>query len=244
MGRENPRHQAGATSTLCSRLKHKKEGDAHVQYSKLVSRFLQHSIYLFVFIFSSSAASGIPDNHANEFGLKCTPSAPDVCIELCDLKNYEACFIAGNVHQFGRQSFPKDIEIAEQYFLRACNIEYSRGCVRLGKIYRDAIDVEENSVRAAELFSEACEANNASGCRELGQLYLDGAVTPPESQNAAILFDKADVLDTSNCEAGDFQKCNRMSKFLQLGIFMDVDEEKAEEFRQKACLAAFSRPCE
>lgn len=215
-----------------------------MQYFKFLSCSLRHSIYLLVFIFSSSAALSEPNNTSNEVGPKCSPNAADACIELCDLQNYKACFIVGNAHQFGRQSFPKNIEIAEQYFLRACNTEYSRGCVRLGKIYRDATEVEEDAVRAAELFSRACEANNASGCRELGQLYLDGAVSQSESQNAAFLFEKADTLDTASCDAGDFQKCNRMSKFLQFGIFMEVDEEKAEEFRQKACQAAFNRPCE
>ncbi len=63
---------------------------------------------------------------------------------------------------------------AAELFQKACDNNYSPGCINLGVIYSNGYGVKQDKAMAAKLYTKACELDATKGCYLLGNFYLKG----------------------------------------------------------------------
>ncbi|MCQ2665524.1 sel1 repeat family protein [Helicobacter pylori] len=96
---------------------------------------------------------------------------------------------------------------AKEYFEKACNLNYAKGCVSLGGLYEgenlvigENPRLKERLKKAIQYYSKACELEDGRGCGALGGLYEDGQGVEKNLTKAAQYISKA-------CKLGDQKAC-------------------------------------
>lgn len=156
--------------------------------------------------------------------------AVKTCKELCASNNPSACNELGVLFQQGKgvdQSYSE----AFDYFAKACDMNYSIGCMNAGgnpyyhsKVYYEkactlddgngcsniAFDYLQNKryELAKMFFEKACSLNNARGCTWLGKLYFSGIGVEKSSSKAVTYYKKS-------CSLHDDDACRRLEKLFK-----------------------------
>ncbi|MGL2907890.1 tetratricopeptide repeat protein [Helicobacter pylori] len=93
---------------------------------------------------------------------------------------------------------------AKEYFEKACNLNYAKGCVSLGYLYegenlviRREPRLKKRLEKAIQYYSKACDLKDGEGCFNLGLIYeLNGyGVVKKDLKKAARYYSKACELD-------------------------------------------------
>lgn len=99
----------------------------------------------------------------------------------------------GLKHQKG-EGMPRDLEKANELYLRAGELGYGRGFSKLGDNYRVGIGVKVDVPKAIELYNRACELGEGWGFFGLGILHDQGIGFPADPREANRLYRKAGEL--------------------------------------------------
>ncbi|GAA8489888.1 hypothetical protein KKKH50_05390 [Helicobacter pylori] len=70
---------------------------------------------------------------------------------------------------------------AKEYFEKACELNYAKGCVNLGSLYQgEGLVIGEKNPRlkerlkkAVQYYSKACDLKDGEGCFLLGYIYMN-----------------------------------------------------------------------
>ncbi|WQS69082.1 sel1 repeat family protein [Helicobacter pylori] len=153
---------------------------------------------------------------------------------------------------------------AKEYFEKACNLNYAKGCVSLGGLYegenlviRREPRLKKRLEKAIQYYSKACDLKDGEGCFNLGYIYeLNGyGVVKKDLKKAAQYYSKACELDydggcviflarkdgelASKQEVFQYlsKACelNSGSGCLMLGGLYGKDFKKAAQYYSKAC---------
>ncbi|WP_187845997.1 tetratricopeptide repeat protein [Helicobacter pylori] len=153
----------------------------------------------------------------------------------------------------------------KEYFEKACNLNYAKGCVSLGGLYegKNLVIGEENPrlkerlKKAIQYYSKACDLKDGEGCGFLGISYEYGynGVVKKDFKKAIQYYVKACELDNGNACLGILLrsydgKVNKQEVFqylskacelnsgsgcLMLGGLYRKDFKKAAQYYSKAC---------
>jgi len=80
-------------------------------------------------------------------------------IQLCNGGNIKSCLSAGGYYQYFDEDNPKLFI----YYKKACNLNDSYSCWKLGHSYRE-ISYPTDYKKAKEAYSKACDLGNLQGC--------------------------------------------------------------------------------
>jgi uncharacterized protein len=112
----------------------------------------------------------------------------------------DACYRAGLLFYFGRETFPRDRSLAARVYGRGCDLGDSRACNNLGDALAYGDGVARDVARAAGLFDKACHLGEALGCANLGYMAEHGEGVSRDTSRALTLYRDA-------CTTGDVYGC-------------------------------------
>ncbi len=154
---------------------------------------------------------------------------------------------------------------AKEYFEKACNLNYAKGCVSLGGLYegenlvigKENPRLKERLKKAIQYYSKACDLKDGDGCANLGSIYeLNGyGVVKKDLKKAAQYYSKACELDyDGGCviflarKDGELANKQEVFQYLSkacelnsgvgcfvLGGLYEKDFKKATQYYSKAC---------
>ncbi len=101
---------------------------------------------------------------------------------------------------------------AKEYFEKACELNYAKGCVNLGSLYEsEGLVIEEKNPRlkerlekAVQYYSKACDLNYKFGCSWLGAMQYQGKIVVKNEKQAMKKFEKA-------CKLGYKEACEMVT---------------------------------
>ncbi|GAA8583339.1 hypothetical protein KYTH42_10270 [Helicobacter pylori] len=159
---------------------------------------------------------------------------------------------------------------AKEYFEKACELNYAKGCVSLGGLYegenlviRREPRLKERLKKAAQYYSKACELDNAGGCvilstrgdelankQEVFQ-YLSKACELNSGSGCFMLgglyrkdFKKAAQYYSKACDLNDEFGCSTLGAMQYIGKGVVKNEKQAMEKFEKACKLGKQEACE
>lgn len=150
--------------------------------------------------------------------------------DRCEHKGAKACGSLGYLYEAGL-GVNKDIKKAMFYYQKACDLEYSLGCVNLGVIYT----LQERFKVANNLFKKACDSNNAEGCVNLGVSYKYGYGFSIDMKKANSLFKNALEIYRDSCEGKNANDCINTASMYYSGIGVEASEEMGDKYLDMAC---------
>ncbi len=130
---------------------------------------------------------------------------------------------------------------AKEYFEKACNLNYAKGCVSLGGLYEgeNLVIGEENPrlkerlKKAIQYYSKACDLKDKFGCSKLGAMQYIGKGVVKNEKQAMEKFEKACKLGKQEacemvtykglCELGHKEACEIFS----LEVLCELSDQKA-----------------
>ncbi len=129
---------------------------------------------------------------------------------------------------------------AKEYFEKACNLNYAKGCVSLGSLYegenlviRREPRLKKRLEKAIQYYSKACDLNDKFGCSRLGAMQYIGKGVVKNEKQAAEKFEKACKLGKQEacemvtykglCELGHKEACEIFS----LEVLCESSDQKA-----------------
>ncbi|GAA8243165.1 hypothetical protein HpNP101_06530 [Helicobacter pylori] len=112
---------------------------------------------------------------------------------------------------------------AKEYFEKACNLNYAKGCVSLGGLYegenlviRREPRLKKRLEKAIQYYSKACDLNDKFGCSKLGAMQYIGKGVVKNEKQAMEKFEKA-------CKLGKQEACEIFS----LEVLCESSDQKA-----------------
>ncbi|WQW59052.1 sel1 repeat family protein [Helicobacter pylori] len=112
---------------------------------------------------------------------------------------------------------------AKEYFEKACNLNYAKGCVSLGGLYEgenlvigEDPRLKERLKKAIQYYSKACGLNDQHGCLILGAMQYIGKGVVKNEKQAMEKFEKA-------CKLGKQEACEIFS----LEVLCESSDQKA-----------------
>jgi len=134
----------------------------------------------------------------------------------CVLGYAKACDIMG-------ENYYKDKRYmaAKPYLEKSCERGIKSACEKIGVIYRDARDVNQNDVKAREFFEKACSLKSADACYNVAIIYRGGFGVAKNRIKEKDFYDKS-------CKYGLKVGCDRFidldneDKGIQIGIWSKI----------------------
>ncbi|WRD10277.1 sel1 repeat family protein [Helicobacter pylori] len=127
---------------------------------------------------------------------------------------------------------------AKEYFEKACNLNYAKGCVSLGGLYEgenlvigENPRLKERLKKAIQYYSKACELNEMFGCLSL-------------VSNSQINKQKLFQYLSKACELNSGNGCRFLGDLYRSGDGVKQDSKKATQFYSKACKLGNQETCE
>ncbi len=124
---------------------------------------------------------------------------------------------------------------AKEYFEKACNLNYAKGCTELGGLYEgenlvigENPRLKERLKKAVQYYSKACDLKDGNGCFLLGYIYeLNGyGVVKKDLKKAVQYYVKA-------CELDDDGGC--VILLTRLATDKLVTKQEVVQYLSKAC---------
>ena len=85
----------------------------------------------------------------------------------------------------------KQFKTAIPYFAQACDLNHYESCNTLSTIYQNALGVDQDLIKSAELLHKSCDGGSYRGCAVLGLIYLEGNGVAKDEFLAKKYFDQA-----------------------------------------------------
>ncbi|CAA6822140.1 MAG: Unknown protein [uncultured Sulfurovum sp.] len=117
----------------------------------------------------------------------------------------------------------KDSDEAEEYFLKACELQDPKSCSFLGYMYRSKNVNKKDEKRYFKFFYKACQLGNPESCMFVGSLY---SKTNPIQ--ATRHYQKA-------CELGNQRGCERLGRNYFSGYGIKKDRKQGINLFKKNC---------
>lgn len=149
------------------------------------------------------------------------------------LREY-AAYRTGKLFNAGN-GIEKDVNSAEQWFIRACNNKYAQ--YSLAKIYIDKDIKNGDPCHASELISllESASEKNPYASYELGNIYRKGFFADPDSEKSYNCYNDAITkFNEMLRSAADDSLMYRVGKMYELGLGTEVNLSKAIKLFQEA----------
>jgi hypothetical protein len=130
----------------------------------------------------NAASAGVALGHGCDLGASeaCTKliefvqsDGKDAFQQACNRGDGASCFVLGSLYS-GGSGVPKDDGLAFTLFHKSCDLEWWRGCGRLGVSYLVGQGTAVNPLKAIQNFEIACQQRNAPSCFEAGKLHFQG----------------------------------------------------------------------
>ncbi|MDR2100273.1 MAG: sel1 repeat family protein [Campylobacteraceae bacterium] len=156
----------------------------------------------------------------------------------CETGNISSCNYVAESYERGDNGLKVSYEMAEQYFLKACNMQDAFGCVRVANIYYFGFLGDDNRLasepyytKALEYYTKACAKKDMKSCGIVGDIYSDGRGIPKNEFSALSFFEAA-------CDGGEFGYCYRTGSYYIDGKGTSKNITKGLEYWNKACAGA------
>jgi len=205
-----------------------------------------------------------PKRAAELFGIACEGGIQSACVELgmftydgvgvpqdqeravelftkaCDHEaepQPKACSALGVAWSDGKGVEKKDLDVAKQYFLKACDAEYAPACVLAGLLVAESRTGkrDENRAEAAGLLQRACELDAHFGCFELAVMHEKGEAPDARDDKAAVYYQKT-------CNIDPTRGCFEAARLMEQGKVTARDGE-IESLYNLACEHGHAEAC-
>ena len=160
--------------------------------------------------------------------------------KACEAGQGRACSEIGEMLLKGLGAAADPVK-AEEFFLKACNLKFGRGCVNAGNLHE-----KRNPQRALELFLRGCESGNGSGCRAVSLLYTDGEKDdgiPADKAKADEFYAKAEAFFIASCGKNNAPGCAKLGELYEFGLAGHGQPKKAAQAFGRACDLADPESC-
>ncbi len=149
--------------------------------------------------------------------------------QACEHGNIADCYNLGIITARGEDGVKQDDVKAVEFFKKACDGDYAKGCHELGKIYYAGRGVQQDNEKALKLFNKACDGGSIRACFNLGVSYGTGIAGVKQDYSLASKFyHKA-------CDGGDANASFNLGVWYANGIGLKQDYVKAIALYEKAC---------
>ena len=120
---------------------------------------------------------------------------------------------------------------ARKYFEISCNLDYSIGCLNLGRL------LELSNINPIEYYRKSCNLGNVNGCFRLGKALEFGEYGQKNDAEALDSYRKS-------CQKDDARACFRVGWFLEYGKGGEQKNERdAAQAYQKSCDNGYKLAC-
>lgn len=171
------------------------------------------------------------------------------CAPLCDRNELQACTRLATLYWFPRVG-KRDLSRAESLYQRACDGGDPLACFSLGRMYSDALPMQDKAGKAPELlrqsaegFDRQCQAGQARSCLDLAAMYQAGRGVERSTEKSAALHAKAAPILERDCQAGVARSCVDLSGLVFAGNGVSKDENRAVNLIERACELGDRRAC-
>lgn len=157
--------------------------------------------------------------------------------QACNDNFVNSCvFLAENYTQ--GLGFSKNPSKAVETHKKACLLDSSFGCLRLGELLSQSNDgVTQNLREANRYLRQACHLKNNKGCLKLAKNLAAGRGEPQDLPGAVELF-------KLTCERGHGQGCLELGRAHMVGQYgLEVDKESAFQPLMTACAKQKHKAC-
>jgi len=160
-----------------------------------------------------------------------------VLLPSCDRDSVMAsCHAVGVCYRTG-EGVEEDMEMAVEYFSRACAKRNHVSCTAVGTMQLAGEGMEEDPIAAANTFDRSCVAGDYDACNHLGALQVSGELGVIDYTRANMYFEKS-------CDGGDPQGCYNLALTYLHGSGAEPSPERAKVLFQSACDAGVEKACE
>jgi len=158
-------------------------------------------------------------------------------LEACEQGESDGCYNLGNFYGIGND-VERDYTKAHKYFAKACDLDNSNACLRLGlATSRKGDFIDQNIGQAKVFFAKACDLNNSDGCVGLGGLYNQGVGVTQDFTKASHFFKKA-------CDTDSPIGCGALGKLYFKGNGVRQDINQAKKLFRHACSNSHQDSCD
>ncbi len=157
--------------------------------------------------------------------------ALDHCITACDGLDGGCCVILGSLH-YEALGTTKNVEAAEKYWKKGCELHEGLGCAYLGSLYYNGEGVRTDLSSAEKYYEQGCRLYESQSCQYLGNLlYAQGKVSPA-----------VDYYQRS-CDLQDGSSCQILGNLYATGQGVEVDELRSQKLLAQACTRGVLSAC-
>lgn len=126
----------------------------------------------------------------------------------------------------------KNIPAAKEYYMEACEKDYSAACYQVGKIDNSGKSLE----KARELFKKDCDSGRGASCLNLGTMLGRGEGGPKDAMKSMEILEKS-------CSLGQVYGCYTLADSLNKGNGIPENKALAREFFKKTCELKMKEGC-
>jgi TPR repeat protein/dienelactone hydrolase len=165
-------------------------------------------------------------------------AARDAFERACEAESpdYGGCTYAGHVYENGLVG-ERDYDRAWQYYRRACQNGFGRGCHSLGVMVATGRGVEKDEQRAVDYYRVACARGSEMGCTDLGNRMVDGWGTSKDAERGADMVIKT-------CETSEYPyACTHAGDYYREGTGVTADPATAASYYRRGCEGHYPRGC-
>lgn len=149
----------------------------------------------------------------------------------------KGCSALGVAWSDGNGVEKKDLDVARDYYLRACDADYAPSCVLAGLLAAESRTGkrEENRAVAADLLAKACNIDAHFGCYELAVMHEKGEAPEAADAKAAVFFQKT-------CNIDPTRGCFEAARLMEQGK-VSAREGEIESLYNLACEHGHAEAC-
>ena len=119
-------------------------------------------------------------------------------------------------------------EEGAQYFVKACEYGFARGCSNAGILYLEGKRTKKDYEKGLKYMTLACEQGQAEACSVLGTGYLLRKYGLDRD------LDKATELMKKGCELGSLAGCGNLSRMYRTGDGVERNDALAHRYMELA----------
>jgi len=152
----------------------------------------------------------------------------------CNEGDTGACLSAGRTYRYGHSyiyNAPKDIGLATEYYVLACNGKNNKACKELYEMYKELLRKKEftrGHPTILDMYGKSCTGGYGPACSSLAYNYENGKGVDKNQIKALALYEKG-------CSSGSRLGCGHAGDVYMKGKFVTRDPIKAKQFYEKAC---------
>jgi len=157
----------------------------------------------------------------------------------CDSGYGLACLMVAGTYEIGsyfdelvKKYIKKDSKKAFLFYDKACKVNSSLGCAKIGEMYHYARGVEKDITKATTFYTKACRKSEGSACTGLGLIHLE-----QNHQTKALKYFK------QGCELENGEGCYHYALAFEKGLGLPQNDKKALHYYYESCNKYSSNGC-